>query len=211
MDMLAQHLLFHRALDEAVRSVRDTVPIVRELIEDDMLPAGQIEDDLRYFEYDIESIVAEPGTARLVEHIERTARENPTAVFGLHYVREGAHNGNRFVSMKVRKTFGLPETGEGTRYLDPYGANQRKKWEGFKGRIDEFELTQAEQDAVFNGARSMFEYMINLSKPEHIPASQLLADAVEKGILDKAKFDADHAPGGHHGHGGGHGGHSHAN
>lgn len=188
--MLAQDYLWHAALDEALRSAVESEPRLGSLIEENQYRAANIADDLAYFGVDAASIDPSPGTTRFVEHVARV-KHDPMAVLGLHYVRTGATNGNRFVAKKVRKTFELPESGEGTKHLDPWGEQQRATWMAFKGKLDEIGFDENEQDRVFGSVREMYVYAINANRERHMPASELLEAHGDK--LDKGKFDRDHA------------------
>jgi heme oxygenase len=70
----------------------------------------------------------------------------------MRYVLEGSNNGNRFIARAIRKA--LP--GAPTRYLDPYGENQRPLWARFKADMEAVGFTPAEQDQIVLAAQEMF-------------------------------------------------------
>lgn len=199
-ESLQQEYLHHAALDEAVERAITARPELGSIIEGTNGRATPIADDLAFFRAAGEP-VAEPGEAsptagvqRYLDHITASDAD-PLAILGLHYVRTGATNGNRFVAKKVRAAMDLPEPtetdGGGTRHLDPWGAEQRTRWVAFKERLDTLELTGDEQDRVFNAVRSMYVYAINMNADAHRSADDLLAEFGDS--LDKARFDRDHA------------------
>lgn len=161
VEMLGQMYLANRALDEAIVRRRGGVPILAELVSDRQLQAPYLEADLRHFGVDPSALEALPGTAALIEAVGEIESSSPVGLFGLHYVREGANNGNRFIAMKLRQAYGAGrEQAEGFRYLDPYGAEQRPLWESFKERLNAFELSEAEKGAIVSAARQMFELIM---------------------------------------------------
>lgn len=189
LDMLAQQLLINRALDEALRSAIKLDPRVGELVLREQMLTPYIEEDLAHFDVDASSIKPTPGTTRFIAHITAQA-QNPLHLLGLHYVRLGACNGNRFVARVVRKAYALPET-QGTRYLDPFADAQRASWVEFKAALDAMPFNDAEQDQVFEGTRAAYLYAINLDLPEHLSAEQLLEKHGK--TLDKQAFEAGHS------------------
>lgn len=165
VELLKQMWVINRALDSALVAARETTPIINDLIPDRQLQEPYLRADLEHFGVDVSTI--EPTDAALVmlDHVKHLSESDPHALFGLHYVREGANNGNKFVAMKLKKAWGVDlESRDGFRYLDPYGKEQRPLWEAWKARLADYPLTEPEKDSVFNGARSMFERIIALHK-----------------------------------------------
>ncbi len=189
INMLAQQLLINHALDNALRDAVKSDARVSELVLNEQMLSPYIEQDLSFFGIDASSISPTPGTARYIAHINDNA-DNPLHLLGLHYVRLGACNGNRFVARVVRKAYTLGDN-EGTRYLDPFGDAQRSSWVEFKAALDAMPLDASEQDQVFEGTRAAYLYAINLDLPEHLSAEQLL-EKHEK-TLDKKAFEDGHS------------------
>ena len=159
VDFLGQMWLVNRALDRAVAERQRAGSRLLGVIEPRSLQTPYLEADLATFGVETDALEPTPGAAGLIEAIE-AAGDDDERLLGLHYVREGANNGNRYVAKKLRGPLGLDaETGEGTRYLDPYGADQRPLWEAFKARLDALELSDAQRDAIVAAARSMFEHI----------------------------------------------------
>ncbi len=159
--MLEQMLAACRPLDRAIRANRPKVPALAALIDDAQLHEPYLEADLRYFGVDPASIQPGPGATALGELVESITKKDPLQLFGLHYVREGANNGNHYVAKKLRPALGLPEQ-DGTRHLDPYGKAQRPTWEAFKERLDAYPFTPEQKDALVETARSMFRAIITI-------------------------------------------------
>ncbi len=186
--MLGQQLLVNRVLDKVLRDAIAKDTRVRELVLEEQMLSGYIEEDLAFLGADASAVTPGPGTARFIEHIE-SMRDEPLHLLGLHYVRLGACNGNRFVARVVRKAYGL--SGEGTRYLDPFGETQRDKWMGFKNALDAMPFDEAEQDQVFSGTRAAYVAAINLDLDDAMSAEELLEKHGK--TLDKKAFEEGHS------------------
>jgi heme oxygenase len=159
--MLEQSLAAMRPLDRALRNHRASVPALATLIDDAQLHEQYLEADLRYFGVDPAAVVPGPAAQALAARVAECERTDPLLLLGLHYVREGANNGNHFVAKRLRGALGLPER-DGTRHLDPYGSSQRAVWDEFKRKLDEQAFTAAQKDALVETARSMFRAIIDL-------------------------------------------------
>ena len=189
IDMLGQQWLINTALDAAMTKAIESDSRVRELVLGEQFLTPYIAEDLTYFGVETASLEPSPGTTRYIEHINEHA-DNPLHLLGLHYVRLGACNGNRFVARSTRKAYELDET-NGTRYLDPFGEAQRGNWMDFKQALDAMPFDQAEQDAVFGGTRVAYLYAINQNLPEFMSAEALLEKHGK--TLDKKAFDEGHS------------------
>ena len=79
-------------------------------------------------------------------------------------------NGNRFVAMKIRKSWGIDmEQADGFRSLDAYGKDQRPLWDAFKTRLDEQDLNEDEKKRVVGAAREMFELIMGVHADFDLP------------------------------------------
>ncbi len=163
VELLKQLWVVNRGLDAALVAARATTPVIADLVSDRQLQEQYLRADLEHFGVDLESIEASDAARAMLGHVETLSRTDAHALFGLHYVREGANNGNKFVAMKLRKAWGA-EGESGFRYLDPYGKDQRPLWDAWKARLADYPLTEPEKDSVFIGARSMFEQIIALHR-----------------------------------------------
>ena len=187
--MLAQQLFINSALDAALTDAMRQDPRIAELVLGEQMLTPYLNQDLAFFGIRIDDIVPTAGTTRFIEHI-RSMRDQPLHLLGLHYVRLGACNGNRFVARVVRKSYTLGEI-EGTRYLDPFGEKQRTGWVDFKAALDAMPFDQDEHDLLFEGTRAAYLYAINMDLPEHHSAEQLLE--MNSKTLDKKIFDEGHS------------------
>lgn len=186
--MIAQQILVNRVLDDAMRSAIKSDPRVGELVLEEQMLSAYLLEDAAYFGIDVDAIKPNPGTTRFIEHIE-AHKDQPLHLLGLHYVRLGACNGNRFVARVVRKAYELDE--EGTRYLDPFGEAQREKWMEFKNALDAMAFDAAEQDQVFDGTRAAYVAAINLDLDQAMSADALLEQHGK--TLDKKAFEEGHS------------------
>ncbi|MCA9302898.1 MAG: biliverdin-producing heme oxygenase [Phycisphaerales bacterium] len=188
-DSLAQGLLIHRALDHATQGIKDKRPDLGALIKPDQAFAPYLEADLDFLGVDTAGITATPGTQRFIDAIGARA-DDPCYLFGLHYVRLGACNGNRFVARKLRSVYGFSDN-QGTMFLDPFGEKQRSEWNAFKNGIDALDLSQDDQDRIFAGTRDAYLLTINLDHDEFQSAEALLAANAK--TLDKDAFEQGHS------------------
>jgi heme oxygenase len=167
-DMLGQMYLANRVLDQRIAEKRSDVPMLDELVADRQFQGPYLEADLSYWGVDTGTLEPNTATQALIDTINDYADNEPLKLFGLHYVREGANNGNKFVAMKIRKSWGHTDD-NGFRYLDPYGDGQRPLWERFKRNIDKIELTEDEKASVVAAARTMFERIRDINNSFDLP------------------------------------------
>jgi heme oxygenase len=168
--MLEQALVAMRPLDEAIRRRRSSVPALAALVDDSQFQAPNLEADLRYLGVDPGAIEPGPAARALAATVADVERRDPLLLLALHYVREGANNGNHYVAKKLRPALGLPER-DGSRHLDPYGPAQRATWEAFKIRLDAHPFTPAQKDALVETARLMFRAIIAMHQEVDAPAN----------------------------------------
>ncbi|USN98465.1 MAG: biliverdin-producing heme oxygenase [Phycisphaeraceae bacterium] len=167
VELLGQFWLVARVLDGAIEAKRSQVPVLA-LVADEQLQTPYLEADLEHWGANTAAIAPKPGAAALIAEIGRCEREEPIRLFGLHYVREGANNGNRYVAKALRRAWGAKDMA-GFSYLDPYGERQRPLWESFKARLDEQALSEDEKREIVAGARSMFEHIIAIQRDFKLP------------------------------------------
>jgi len=188
--MLGQQHLVNNAFDHALRAILPGHPQIMDLILEEQLLTQYLVEDLHYFELDPDDAQALAGTQRFIDHIE-SHKDQMLHLLGLHYVRLGACNGNTFVARVVRKSYELTDPAQGTRYLDPFGTTQRKKWLAFKSGLDAINLDQAQQDEVFAGTRAAYVNAINLDLAEYKSDEQLLEEHGK--TLDQRAFIEGHS------------------
>ncbi len=161
--LVSQMYLFNRRLDEAVRARRDTQPSLKALIDDEQLQTPYYEADLKDLGVDADSIEPTPGTAEAIALVDRVEAENPANLLALHYVREGANNGNRFVARKLMQVWGQSGLA-GMNHLDPYGEAQRAKWESFKTTLNDQPFSDDEKRSLVTTGREMFKAVIAIHR-----------------------------------------------
>lgn len=153
--MLQQDAIWNKALDEAILEHRDDHAYLKALVEDVQLQGPYYDEDLAHYNVDAD-VEPTPGVKAMLETIEEARQNSPLTLLGLHYVREGANNGNHYVAKKLRASWGI-ENDEGLRSLDPYGKNQRPLWEKFKTTLDAQPFSAEEKDQMVQAGRIMFE------------------------------------------------------
>lgn len=188
-DTLAQSIHIHRALDEALTRATKAMLALAGLVDEGHHFEQYLATDLEYFGIGpSESLL--PGVQRFIDHIHQHA-DNALHIFGLHYVRLGACNGNRFVARKLRQVFEIDSQTDGTRFLDPFGDTQREHWNTFKAGLDALDLTESERDELFDGTRMAYVLTINLDLEEYMSADELLKKHGK--TLDREVFEQGHS------------------
>src|SRR5690606_5322893 len=109
------------------RRVRGTNAHLGAIVKDHHFHTGSLEQDLRFYGVDPDTVEPTPGTERMNAYIDAVEEKDPAALLGIQYVFEGSTNGARFIARSIRMAYGL-EDRDGTRYLDPYGDAQRANW-----------------------------------------------------------------------------------
>ncbi len=161
IQMLRRSLPIHEALDRAILSNRESVPQLKALITDEQLHGPHIRADLAYFNITPDDIQPANSAIDAIARINQAAVANPLQLLAYHYVREGANNGNHFISRKIRQNLNLPDTGA-THHIDPYGPAQREKWGNFKTTLDSLTFSPTERDQLVESARDMFGIVMAL-------------------------------------------------
>jgi len=151
---LGQLLLVHRALERKLREGADELAAIGAVVTEEQYQEPYLLEDLAFFGIDPESVEPTSATAALIERIEGASAAE---ILGMHYVLEGSNNGGRYIAKKVRKAYGFEEQAPGTRYLDPYGDEQRGKWMAFKAAMDEQAFSADERAKMVAAAQGMFD------------------------------------------------------
>ena len=147
-------------LDQRLAEARATTPAINALVDDAQMQAPNLRADLEFLGVQPASVPPRRGAIALIDAANHWAAANPLGLLGLHYVREGANNGNRYVALKLRKAWAhLWDTArpDGFRHLDPYGQDQRPRWDRFKAALDAQPFTPAQQDTLVHAGRDMFK------------------------------------------------------
>jgi heme oxygenase len=153
--MLQQDAIWNKALDLAILKRRGENAYLMALVDDIQLQGPYFDQDLAHFGL-TDECEPTPGVSAMCKTIEEAADKNSLTLLGLHYVREGANNGNHYVAKKLRASWGI-EGDDGLRSMDPYGNNQRALWEKFKTTLDAQEFTAEEKEHMVHSGRTMFE------------------------------------------------------
>ncbi|MBL4810230.1 MAG: biliverdin-producing heme oxygenase [Phycisphaerales bacterium] len=186
---LGQAIHVHRALDSALKQAIPLMPDLGYLVTEQHFFERYFALDLEFYQTGMaETLTA--GTQRFVDHIKSHA-DQPLHIFGLHYVRMGALNGNRFVARKLRQVFQIDHPTDGMMSHDPMGQSQRTDWMSFKQGIDALALSDTQRDELFVGVRAAYVLTINLDLEEYMSDQQLL-DTHSKS-LDREVFDKGHS------------------
>jgi heme oxygenase len=156
---LQQMLLVHQALERAIDRAR-TECLHLGVVDAHQVHSERIAADLRHHGWDGREPAATAATSRLIGRID--AADGPT-LLGMHYVLEGSMNGNRYIAMSLRKALGLVP-GQGDRYLDPYGEQQRARWAAWKEAVDAQEWSPSAADSAVAGAKVMFDGVADISE-----------------------------------------------
>jgi len=155
---LAQMLLLHRALWEEIARRRDAEPALR-TVQDEGLHVANLRADLEALGVRPDTAEPLPATRRAVAEIAATGARDPVALLGYNYVLEGSMNGNRFIARALTPRLPQPAT----KYLDPYGEEQRPVWQAYRERMNTLALDPERAARVVEAARALFSRIADLS------------------------------------------------
>lgn len=83
------------------------------------------------------------------------------AIAGAFYVLEGSMNGNRFIRMAIGKR--RPDLARHLSYLDPYGDEQRSRWQATRSALDRVAENEGARRAMLDAARHTFGVVERIS------------------------------------------------
>lgn len=159
---LGQMALVHEALDGAVERASERHEGVRAVWSAEQKKASLVREDLSALGVDPSGVKPMAETQAVIDLIRTRSEAHPEVALGMHYVLEGANNGNQFIARVIRKVYGMDGI-EGTRSLDPYGPRQREVWVAWKSNLNAQQFTGPEQDRIVEGAAAMFQAVIDVS------------------------------------------------
>lgn len=162
-EYLAQRFLVHRELEAALRRLRDSDPRAKAIVHDHQFHESRALEDFEFYGGNPADIAPLPATRQAIDAIAATEKSAPIALLGIQYVFEGSTNGARYIARAVRKAYDL-QGAEGTRYLDPYGDEQRTRWQAFKEGVNAQQFTPDEEAAVIEAAKETFGYVTNVGR-----------------------------------------------
>lgn len=151
---LEQLLIVHRALDAGLGSLIKGDPRAQSILKTEQFQAAHLREDLHYFSRDERAIVAADGAIELLSEVAQARTTGPISLLGMHYVTLGSTNGGRYLARSVRRAYGLVEGG--VKYLDPWGEDQTRIWQGFRRDMDAAVFSASECDKMVHGAGLMF-------------------------------------------------------
>jgi heme oxygenase len=158
---LEQRLVLHVAFEKHLREAADSHPAFARVITEYQYQEPYLLEDMAFFGRDVNGIVATPSTVRLIGQIDETARTCPVALLGYQYVFEGSNNGAKFLAKVLRGVYRLEGT-NGTKYLDPYGDEQRQRWQDWRAAMNDCAFSDEEQEAILEAARHCFTGIMNV-------------------------------------------------
>ncbi len=161
--MLEQRLLVHRVLEAKLKAHLNTSDPIAAVFEDHQIHSGRIEEDLRFFERDPQSITPLASTTETTAWIESLSAKQPEALLGIHYVFEGSTNGARFLARGIAKAYQLTDT-RGIAYFNSTGEKQPENWRNFKTSMDSITFTPEQQDAIVEAAKATFNAIASVDR-----------------------------------------------
>ncbi len=159
--------LFHRLhclLAEVERRHEDestTHPGLRALREDATPHRDRLAKDLSGLDPQSEHAAASPAVTRFVDRLGGE-RWHPAAIAGAFYVLEGSMNGNRFIRMGLERH--RPDLTPHLSYLDPYGDEQRARWQATRARLDAVAPCDESRRLMLDAAHATFDCVAALSE-----------------------------------------------
>ncbi|HKQ50191.1 MAG TPA: biliverdin-producing heme oxygenase [Phycisphaerae bacterium] len=189
VEMLAQLWLIHRTLEGQLRAHAGSVSAFHAVLRDYQYQEPYLAADLAFFGRTLSTIEPLPATKRLMDRIDAMAANEPAGLLGMHYVFEGSNNGSKFIAKAVRRAYALD--GDGTRYLDPYGENQRAYWQQFKDDMNAVVFSASQTDAILQAAGAAFEGVMQLHKElQESPATANAGSVSAPASAPKCPFHA---------------------
>jgi heme oxygenase len=158
---LGQMYLVHEALEKALRRAAGDHEAIETVVRDYQYQVPYLQQDLEFFGVDPAAIEPLPAVQRFISSIAE-AGDDPLRLLGLHYVLEGSNNGSRFIARHVARAYQL-STGQGLRYLDPYGDRQRAYWMAFKNDMGTIHFTSEDNARLIDAAREMYRTVAALA------------------------------------------------
>ncbi len=153
---LAQMLHIHAALEAQLERLVAGNPRLASVFDDSRRKVAPLQQDLAFLGATPNQPPL-PAVQTMVAWMDTLAESQPLALLGVFYVLEGSTNGSKFIARKVRPAYALPESGEGSAYLDPYGNAQPARWQEFKAAMDALDLPASEVEPIVLAAQQTFD------------------------------------------------------
>lgn len=170
---LEQRICIHRELDTLVRELTVQDSRLRALVPDDHYQTPNLEADLRFFGANPANVAAFKSTANFCRQLDAWSSGVRCALLGAYYVFEGSKNGARMLARGLAAAYNL-KNGEGLRYMDPHGAEQRPLWQAFRERMNAIDFSNVERDEMVRAATTTFNAVFEVdneiwSRVESVP------------------------------------------
>jgi heme oxygenase (biliverdin-IX-beta and delta-forming) len=157
---LAQMRPVIAALDAGLRRNQESSAALRGMVAEHHFHTALIDSDLRFLGWSSGDGTLLPATERFLALVERAADQGP-ALIGVWYVIEGSTNGGRFIAKALARALAL-ENGDGTRWFDPHGSQQRERWQGWRAALDAQQFSAEERRAIVEAAAATFDAVYDL-------------------------------------------------
>lgn len=104
-----------------------------------------------------------PDSPAVAEYVARLGGEtwSAPAIAGAFYVLEGSMNGNRFIRLGLEKR--RPDLAPHLSYLDPYGDEQRPRWQATRRALDGVARDDVDRETMLDAARATFDVVQAIS------------------------------------------------
>lgn len=165
-ELLGQLWCVHGVLESCLRRLAAADTDVAGVVGVERFKEALLHDDLRFLGFDAAEVEPVEATVALTDSIAATGLIRPRALLGYHYVLEGSTNGGKYIARAVQRAYGFPP-GRGTRYFDPYGAEQSQRWYSFKRDMDSIDFSPQDADAIVESAGEMFRGITSISEALH--------------------------------------------
>lgn len=161
-DYLGQLYFVHRALEEALGAAGRWHRPIRDFVGEQFAKTPQIALDLNHFGISIDELEPSSEVSELAFAMREAQTRSPLSLLGYLYVLEGSTNGGKYIARVLRRHLGLPPD-QGTAYLDPYGDQQRARWNEFKAGLNSVAFTESDRIELVCAAREVFARLTALS------------------------------------------------
>lgn len=152
---LQQLYLMHRTISRLIVQAKPANNALSHVVQDYHLDNTCILNDLAYFGSETDNVEPLQATAKLIESMNQTAKNNAAGLLGYLYVLEGSTNGAKFIAKALKNGLALPEEA-GATYFDRYGDKQRQRWMAFKQAMNELDFSETERAELVENARETF-------------------------------------------------------
>jgi heme oxygenase len=151
---LAQLFLVHKTLEEAIANYASTDARLAQVVSSDQIQEQFLKEDLDFLGTSPQTIQPLPATARLLETIGSSAKNNPVSLLGFHYVLLGSKHGGKLIARNLKERYRFD--GSGTKYFNPYGESFMPCWQAFIKNLNGIPLAGSDGEEIVAAAQAMF-------------------------------------------------------